>query len=38
MCLSIFLSESPNKLSNYILSVIISYKNNINSEYNLFET
>ncbi len=35
--LSIFLSEYPNKLSNYVLLVIISYKT-INSEHNLFET
>ncbi len=33
-----FLSESPNKLSNYILLVIISYKMFIKSENNLFET
>ncbi len=32
MCLSIELSESPNKLSNYVLLVTISYKMTINSE------
>ncbi len=37
MCLSIFLSESPNKLSNYVLLVIILYNMIINSENNLFE-
>ncbi len=36
-CLSIDLSESPNKLSNYVLLVII-FKMTINSENNLFET
>ncbi len=38
MCLSIDLSESPNKLSNHVLLDIISYKMTINSENNLFET
>ncbi len=37
MCLSIFLSQYPNKLSNYVLLVVISYKMIINSENNLFE-
>ncbi len=38
MCLSLDLSECPNKLSNYVLLVIISYRMTINSENNLFET
>ncbi len=37
MCLSIFLSEFPNKLSYYVLLVTIFYKKTINSEHNLFE-
>ncbi len=38
MCPSIDLSESLNKLSNYVLFVIISYKMTINSENKMFET
>ncbi len=38
MCLSLDLSESPNKLSNYVLLVMVSYKMTINSENKMFET
>ncbi len=37
MCLSIFLSQSPNRFSNYFL-LVISYRKTINSEYNPFVT